>query len=213
MNRARENIIAGLTEDLAPVRSFRLRDGLVLAGAATLLALAGVEVINGLWIGAFKGDATPFFWITNGLLLLMGCASTLAVIGMASPHVGNNHETPKWAAAMVGVLPLAAFVSLIPQQDLIGSIIDPASYHCMAESLLASVLVAGALVLWLRRGAPVSHTAAGWQTGMAAGALGTVVYGLSCTFDTMTHLGVWHILPVVIAAVIGRLVVPRLIKW
>jgi len=213
MTRAREGMIASLTEDLAPVRSFRLRDGLVVAGIAALLSLAGVAWIKGLWMGAYQGDATPFFWITNGLLLLLGCASTLAVVKMASPHVGNSHETPKWATAMVGVLPLAAFISLIPRQDPIGAITDPASSHCMVDSLTASLLVAAALVLWLRRGAPVSLNAAGWHTGLAAGALGTVIYGLSCSLDTMVHLGVWHILPIVIAAVVGRLIVPRLIKW
>lgn len=213
MNRAREDMIAGLTEDLAPVRRLRLRDGLVLAVIAALLSLAGVAVIKGLWMGAFQGDATPFFWITNGLLLLLGCASTLAVVQMASPHVGNSREAPKWATAMVGVLPLAAIISLIPQPDPIGAIADPVSYHCMTDSLAASVLVGIVLVLWLRRGAPVSHNAAGWHTGLAAGALGTVAYGLSCALDTMVHLGVWHILPIVISAVVGRLVVPRLIKW
>ena len=213
MNRAREDMIAGLTEDLAPVRSFRLRDGLIITGVAALLSLAGVAWIKGLWMGAFQGDATPFFWITNGLLLLLGCASTLAVVNMASPHVGSSREAPKWATAMVGVLPLAAFLSLIPRNDPVSAIADPVSYHCMFDSLLASVLVAVALVLWLRRGAPVSHNAAGWHTGLAAGALGTVAYGLSCALDTMTHLGIWHILPIAIAAVAGRLVVPPLIKW
>lgn len=213
MNRAREEMIAGLTADLAPVRSFRLRDGLMLTGVAALLTLAGVALFKGLWMGAYHGDATPFFWITNGLLLLLGSASTLAVVNMASPQVGSSREAPKWATAMVGVLPLAAFLSLIPRHDPIGTIVDPVSYHCMLDSLAASVLVAIALVLWLRRGAPVSHNAAGWHTGLAAGALGTVAYGLSCALDTMTHLGIWHILPIAIAAVVGRMVVPRLIKW
>lgn len=213
MNRAREDMIAGLTDDLTPVRSFRLRDGVILAGIAGLLSLAGVAVIKGLWMGAFQGDATPFFWITNGLLLLLGCASTLAVIAMASPHIGNSREAAKWATAMVGVLPLAAIISLIPRTDPMGAIADPVSYHCMVDSLVASLLVGIVLVLWLRRGAPVSHNAAGWHTGLAAGALGTVAYGLSCALDTMVHLGIWHMLPVVIAAVIGRLVVPPLIRW
>ncbi|MBT8389148.1 MAG: DUF1109 domain-containing protein, partial [Altererythrobacter sp.] len=161
MNKNRDNLIAGLTEELTPVRSFSERDGMklvVIAAAATFL---GVLVIEGLWVGAFQGEAAPFFWVTNGLLLLLGLASAGAVIAMASPGVGNHHDAPKWAFAMLGVLPLAALSSVVSHDAGIGALNDDAALHCFTASLIAATATGGALTMWLRRGAPVSQQAAG----------------------------------------------------
>ena len=51
------------------------------------------------------------------------------------------------------------------------------------------------------------------MTGLAAGALGSVAYGITCPLDDLAHVGLVHIVPVGIAALIGRLVVPPLIRW
>ncbi len=213
MNRARENMIASLTDGLEPVRSFRMRDGVLAVGVAGIVTLVGIALIEGLWNGVWNGEAKPFFWVTNGLLLLLGLVSSGAAVGLASPSVGNRHDAPKWAAAMTGVLPIAAIISLIPHEDPIGTVMDPASTHCLAFALGASLLTGVVLTIWLRRGAPVSLNAAGWMAGLAAGALGSVTYGMSCPLNSVTHLGIWHILPVAIAAIVGRFAIPPLVRW
>ena len=171
------------------------------------------KAIEGLWIGAFQGEAAPFFWVTNGLLLLLRLASAGAVIAMASPGVGNRHDAPKWSFAMLGVLPLAALSSVVSHDAGIGDLNDDTALHCLSASLIAAAAMGGALTMWLRRGAPVSQQAAGWFTGIAAGAIGTLLYGFSCPVDSVTHLGIWHVVPVAVAAIAGRLIVPRLIAW
>lgn len=213
MNKNRDDLIAGLTEELAPVRNFSERDGMTLVVVAAVATFLGVLAIEGLWIGAFRGEAAPFFWVTNGLLLLLGLASAGAVIAMASPGVGNRHDAPKWSFAMLGVLPLAALSSVVSHDAGIGALNDDAALHCLSASLIAAAAVGGALTMWLRRGAPVSQQAAGWFTGIAAGAIGTLLYGFSCPVDSVTHLGIWHVVPVAVAAIAGRLIVPRLIAW
>ncbi len=213
MNKNRDDLIAGLTEELAPVRSFSERDGMTLVVVAAVATFLGVLAIEGLWIGAFRGEAAPFFWVTNGLLLLLGLASAGAVIAMASPGVGNRHDAPKWSFAMLGVLPLAALSSVVSHDAGIGALNDDAALHCLSASLIAAAAIGGALTMWLRRGAPVSQQAAGWFTGIAAGAIGTLLYGFSCPVDSVTHLGIWHVVPVAVAAIAGRLIVPKLIAW
>jgi hypothetical protein len=213
MNKNRDDLIAGLTEELAPVRSFSERDGMTLVVVAAVATFLGVLAIEGLWIGAFQGEAAPFFWVTNGLLLLLGLASAGAVIAMASPGVGNRHDAPKWSFAMLGVLPLAALSSVVSHDAGIGALNDDAALHCLSASLIAAAAIGGALTMWLRRGAPVSQQAAGWFTGIAAGAIGTLLYGFSCPVDSVTHLGIWHVVPVAVAAIAGRLILPKLIAW
>ena len=213
MNLAREKLIAGLTEDLEPVRTFRSRDGFAIVALSALVTFSLAQLGEGVWVEGITGAASPFFWVTNGLLLVLGLAAASTVIVMASPNVGNRHDTPSWAAAMVGVLPMAALISVFTRPDGFKALNDGYILHCTLSSLFASALTAGALVFWLRRGAPVSLNLAGWFTGIAAGALGTVVYGTSCAVDTIAHLGIWHVVPVATAAVIGRLIVPGLVRW
>ncbi|WP_394729807.1 NrsF family protein [Altererythrobacter sp. GH1-8] len=214
MNRSRQEMIASLTEELAPVRAFNPRDGALMVALAGALSVIGVIVFEGFWHGILAGEAAPFFWVTSGLLLVLGLAATSAVIMMASPRVGNRHDAPKWASATLAVLPIAAVISIIPhahEEHLeINSLF---AVHCIQSSLVASLATGAALTLWLRRGAPVSLNLAGWFTGLAAGALGTAAYGLSCPVDTVTHLGISHVVPVVVMAILGRLAVPPLVRW
>ncbi len=207
-------MIASLSKDLTPVRPFSALSGAMLVAAATALAVLAVAFVEGLWAGLWQGEAAPFYWVTTGLLLILGLASATAVIAMASPAVGSRHDAPKWASAMLAVLPLAAMVSLFAHDHgFAAAATDMYGVHCFTASLVASSLTGAALILWLRRGAPVTLNLAGWFTGLAAGALGTVAYGLSCSIDTIAHLGIWHVAPVVVAAIIGRLIVPALVKW
>lgn len=207
-------MIASLTEDLAPVRAFKPRDGALWVAIAGALSIVGVILWEGFWHGILRGEAAPFFWVTSGLLLILGLAATSAVIMMASPRVGNRHDAPKWASAMLGVLPLAAIISVLQNsQEAPASLVRLFASHCITSSLAASLVTGGALVVWLRRGAPVSLNLAGWFAGLAAGSLGTAAYGVSCSVDSVTHLGISHVVPVAVMAIAGRLVVPPLVRW
>ncbi len=215
MNRVPNPLIEQMVADLKPVRMLKIRDGAVLTALAVLVTVLAVELFDGLSRGIMAGEASPFFLITNGLLLVLGIASAHSVLTMASPRVGNSHDGPKWAMAMAAVLPLTAFVSLAGHDhDHAGSALnDVYGLSCFGACLAASVLTAGALIVWLRRGAPVSPAVAGLHVGVASTALGSVAYGLACPLDSVTHLGLWHAAPVVVGAIIGRFALPPLLKW
>lgn len=209
----RGSFINSLTEELEPVRSHTSRDGALWVAFSVMATVIGVALLEGVWHGMFQGEAAPFFWVTNGLLLLLGLSASSAVITMASPHVGNQYSAPRWAAAMVAVLPAAALITLFSTTSGASGAISSATSHCAWAATLSTFLSGGVLTMWLRRGAPVSLNLAGWMTGLAAGGLGSAAYGISCQYDSVAHLGIAHVLPVGIAAVIGRLVVPRLVRW
>jgi hypothetical protein len=163
------------------------------------------------------GEASGFFWITNGLLLVLGLASTGALVAGALPRVGARGNAPEWSALMLAVVPLAAVLVLASggAGHEHTSLASPTLWYwpCAAASVSAAMLVGVAAVLFLRRGAPVSLERSGWLTGLSAGALGTLAYGITCPLDSLGHVGIVHVLPVAISAVIGRLVVPPLIRW
>lgn len=213
MKRPLNPLIAQMAADLQPVRSVKFRDGLILVVAVMIATILSVELVQGLWRGAWSGQASALFLITNGLLLILGCASVNSVLKMANPRVGNKHDGPKWAMAMLAVLPLAALASLVGHNPGTALISDFHGLSCFGAALMASVLIAAALIFWLRRGAPVSPNTAGVHTGVAATALGSAAYGLACTLDGVVHLGFWHVAPVVLGALIGRFVLPPLLRW
>lgn len=213
MNHHPNPLIEQMAAELQPVRPIRFRDGLMLVGLAVLVTVLAVELLAGLRRGAWEGQASAFFVMTNGLLLILGCASTNSVLKMVSPRVGNSHDGPKWAMAMVAVLPLAALVTLLSRDHPLAAINDPHGLACFGAGLSASVLSAGALIFWLRRGAPVSPSSAGLHIGVAATALGSAAYGLACSLDGVVHLGVWHVAPVLFGALIGRFLLPLLLRW
>jgi hypothetical protein len=59
----------------------------------------------------------------------------------------------------------------------------------------------------------VAITRQAWLTGLAAGSLGSLAFGMTCPLDGIAHLGIWHIAPVPLAALAARLIVPPLIRW
>ncbi len=215
MNTSRENMIAGLAEGLQPVRRINPRDGLLLLAFATLVAFGVSVVVFDFWFGMLEGQASAFFWVTNGLVLLLGCASALALILGGSPRVGQRENAPGWSAAMVAVLPIAAIIALFTGEanHVHEGLNDPVAAMCTKASVSAALLVGLAAVMWLRRSAPVSIERSAWLVGLASGSLGTVAYGITCPLDTVSHLGLWHVAPIGIAAVAARLVVPPLIRW
>lgn len=213
MNRVLNPLIEDLAADLEPVKPFKMRDGLVLVALALVAAVIAVEFIFEIWRGAFTGDASTIFWVTNGLLIVLGFAAGTTVLNMASPRVGNRHDGPKWALAMTAILPVAVMLPLLRSGAVTAPLSDQVGIACAAYGTLTGIVIALALTHWLRRGAPVSPNLAGLFTGVAAGALGSVAYGISCPVDHATHMGIWHVLPVAISGALGRVILPPMLRW
>jgi len=215
----REELIAALTEQAAPVHRVMPHQGALLIAFATLVAALVSIMIFDFWTGMITGQASGFFWITNGLLLVAGVASTLTLVASALPRVGAKSSGAWWSAAMLAVVPVAALIMLASVEAThdhsATAFADPTLWYweCAAYGMVAGLLVAIAAVLFLRRGAPVALERTGWLTGLAAGSLGSVAYGVTCPLDSIAHVGIVHIAPAAISAVLGRLVVPRLIRW
>ena len=213
MNRVPNSFIDDLAEDLAPVTPLRLWHGVALVALSALVTIVLVELLDGLWRGIVEGEASTTFFIANGMLGLLGAAAAGAVVQMASPRVGNRHEGARWSGFMLALLPLSALFVFGGSGLVTAMASDAYGLDCLLAGAAFGLVTAGALVGWLRRGAPVSLAAAGTYTGIAAGALGSFTYGLACPIDTIDHLGTFHVAPVLLMGLIGRFAVPPLVRW
>ena len=214
MNLNTADLIAGLVADLKPVAPLQKRSGMALALLALAAAAAGVVMHFGVRADLAAGQPEPVALLSAGLFLVLTLASSWAVVDMARPYVGIRREGWGWTAVMAGVLPAAALILIlaawlrgVPN----GLTMDGGD--CLQVGLGWSLLTAGGLVAWLRRGAPSLPNRAGLLAGVAAGSAGIFAVSLYCPHNDLVHIGVWHGLTVVLAGITGRLVIPRLIAW
>jgi hypothetical protein len=217
-NARLDALLDRLSTDLEPVTPLDDRPAvLFVAGLLVLVAAALLA-----WIGPRPGlmnlPLQPMFLLRCGTLAVLAVISVAAVLAQAHPAVGRGKQSWgqgwKVAAAMAALFPLVGAVMALTDPDHARAVMAmPSGWQCLRMSLMSGALCAVPMVLHLRRGAPVAPERAGLLVGLAAGSLGALAYNLHCPFDSMVYIGLWYGLAVVAAAVAGRLVVPRLIRW
>jgi hypothetical protein len=207
-----------LVDDLTPVRVVQRRDSLLLIAGATFIASAIVAMTYGMRPDIIAGDPHPIVIIRASLLLLLGLATALAVSSAARPSVGKPQNGWMWALAAAGVFPFAALCKFIylyaSGQPLSLFTLDfEFGTRCLMISTLSALWIGSLMTWWLRRGAPIALNRAGWLVGIAAGSFGTFSFNVYCNSVSIFYIGLWYSLAVTICAVVGRLIVPRLIRW
>ena len=205
--------IQHLVDDLEPVRAIQPKRSMALS----LLMTGGFLTFILLWLGPrediMAGQPDTMFLLRGGMLLLLGLANGWAVMAMASPSVGRHGGGWQIALAAAALFPLAALIVTMSVSPADAMAATQTGLQCLRMSLIGGLVAAIPMVLHLRRGAPTSPERAGWLTGLAAGGLGAFAYGFHCPFNNILYIGLWYTLAVGICAVVGRLVVPRLIRW
>ena len=207
-------MINRLVEDLTPVKPLKTRDGLILTLAIATILAALLAMLTGIRGDLLMGMPHPMFFLRGGALLLLGVTSSYAVIAMSQPAVGNSFKGWIWALLAALLFPVTAMVmAMIATPDNMAIFVPRYGVECLAISMLVGTGIAASQVLWLRRGAPVALERAGWLVGMSSGALGAAAYSLHCPFNSIFYVGLWYSLAVTTCAIVGRLVVPHLIRW
>lgn len=214
MSRDPHQLIATLVDDLRPVRAMRARDGVALAAAAGAITVVLTIILLGLRRDVAAGNFQPLFLFANGLLLAVGLGSAVAAVRMGMPRVGQTSQGWKWTLAMAGLLPAAALIMLASgTEPMPAAWLTTHELKCVAMGLALGLLTAVVLVWWLMRGAPTSAERAGLLVGLASGSVGILAFGFHCSIDSFYHVGVWHMVPVALGGLLGRMVVPPLLRW
>ncbi|GEO01182.1 hypothetical protein NSE01_30140 [Novosphingobium sediminis] len=209
-----DELINRLVNDLEPVKPLRLAVGLCLVFGALLASATGVGLMLGLRPDIPAGRLAPHLVLESGLFLLLGLSAAANVVRMSRPHVGSDYGGSNWAMAMTALLPVSALVMGLGRGAIGLSPMDMRSgINCLGSGVLWGSLTLTALIMWLRRGAPVRPHYAALLSGVAAGSLGMFAYSLHCPSNDVVHIGLWHSGAVALSALIARLVVPPLIRW
>jgi hypothetical protein len=210
-----DDLIAHLAADVPPVPrhalSRRLAAGLVLGALVTLLAVgAGLGFRPDLWL-AMHGAMFWIKWFYTGSLAL--CAS-LATLRLARPDAGMTGWL--WVACLpvLGLMAISVEeLASVPSSQWLAMWLGASWKVCSTNVFLLSVPIFAGLLWSFRRLAPTRLRLAGATAGLTAGAWGATLYCLHCPESSAIFVLTWYTLGMAVAAAVGAMLGPRLLRW
>jgi len=210
-----DDLIRALGSDVPAVRRGALRRrilaGLIAGGLVSLLLIAlGLGFRPDLWI-AMHGFA---FWMKWGYTASLGLVAIAATIRLARPDPMPLRFL--WLLA-IPVLLLAGLgigeLAQKPARDWLAMWLGGSWKVCPWLVLTLSMPIFVGLLWSFRRLAPTRLRATGAAAGLAAGASAATLYCFHCGEVSALFVLTWYSLGIVLAAGLGALAAPRLLRW
>lgn len=208
-------LIVALSETVRPVARSALRWRLATGIAGGILVTVLVLAITlgfrpDLWL-AMHG---PTFWMKWGYTMSLSAAAIAVTAGLARPEPRRLHglwllALPVLALGVIG----AAELARTPRGDWLAMWLGKTWMVCPWLVLALSAPIFVGLLWSFRRLAPTRLRAAGAAAGLSAGAFAATVYCLHCPEVSAIFVLTWYSLGILLAAAIGALVGPRLLRW
>lgn len=210
-----EDLIQSLALDTRPVSpralERRVAIGLGTGAAATLALMLPVMGVRADLGQAMMG---PSFWMKWSYTISLAAIAVAAVMHVARPDAGRA----RWMwlfAAPVAVMLLLSLGELMttPRAFWVPMWMGASWQECSMRVVALSVPVFIGLLWSFRRLAPSELRGAGAAAGLAAGACAATVYGLHCPEVSALFVVTWYSLGMAVAAGLGALLGPRLLRW
>ncbi len=216
-NEPRPDIIDELVGNLAPAPPMPLARRLATGVLVGAVLAAGAMLA---WLGINPEMPTmmlsPMFWMKFAYGAALGLAGLMAAARLARP--GGHWGRWPWLA-LAAVLALLAggawrlWMAPAPAPVRGAMVMGETALVCPWLIAILSVPVAAGLVWAMRGMAPVQLRRAGAAVGLAAGGIATMVYTLHCPESAVPFIAIWYTLGMMLSAVAGWLLGPRLLRW
>ncbi len=157
----------------------------------------------------------PIFWIKMAFPMLLAIAALAAAARLSRPGVPVGGTG--WAALATPVLVVWVAAVVVwfgtPAQERMPLLLGISWRRCPFN--IAFLAIPGFIaVMWAMKGlAPTRPRVAGAAGGLLAGAAATVAYCLHCPEMEVPFWAVWYLLGMLLPAVLGTLLGPRLLRW
>lgn len=210
-----DDLIATLSQDLAPVPrnalGRRLGLGIGTGAVVTLAAVAG-------WLG-FRPDLAlamlgMTFWLKWAYTISLAVCATAATLRLARPDGKPGGWLWLMAVPVLGLALIAGVeLAMTPSGQWLGMWLGKSWQICSRNVFLLALPIFVGLLWSFRRLAPTRLALAGTSAGMAAGAWGATLYCLHCPETSALFVLTWYSLGMGGAALVGRILGPRLLRW
>jgi hypothetical protein len=210
-----DDLINMLGTNLEPVKGGQLRNTFLIAlavggVAAFCLMLAVLGPPAGALGVAYFGPKVVALTFTLGLV----AAGASFLVGAARPV-----EPGRRPLVIVGLLFLALVSAGIAALLLAhptawgGMVFGPQWAACLFCIPLFSIAPFASLIWALRQGAPTNLVLTGATVGLVAGALGAAIFAFQHPGGSIPFIALWYGGPIVLCALAGAILGPRLLRW
>ncbi|AYD01802.1 NrsF family protein [Neorhizobium sp. NCHU2750] len=219
MNNSTDDIIDRLVADLKPVPRHALIYRFAL-GLAPALILGLLVLV--LFIG-FRRDmphalVLPVFWIKSAYNAALAIIGFVAVFRLSRPGASPGRPAGNALPAMALVVVVMAVIAVIqlaisPAAAYRILILGSSALHCPFVIIGFGLPFLLAYSWSLKAGAPTNPRLTGFAAGLAAGAAGAWVYSWFCNENGMPFVLIWYSLGILLSALIGMVIAPRIFRW
>lgn len=208
-------LIAALARDVEPVDSGAGRRRLGLAAAGGIAgSLPLLVLLLGINPALAQAATLPMFWIKFAFVAAIAAAGLWTVAGLARPGVTLARPLLALSLPVVAMTLLAGVVLFTSPPSARAALVMGSSWSACPWRIALLSLPALVLVLAAVRSlAPTRLRLAGAACGLLAGACGALVYLLYCPELAPPFLAIWYVLGMLVPAVLGALVGPRVLRW
>ena len=210
-----DDLIQRLAADLKPApRGMAARRLLAGALIGALLSVIFVIVALGVRPDIAPASAQPMFWMKFAYGAVIGAVALWACERLARPAASARRRAV-WLVAPLAVMAALAVTRLeAAPTSMWRPLLMGHSASLCPWLILAAALPPLAGLIWAVRGlAPTRLRLAGLMVGLAAGGIGATAYALHCDEMAAPFLAAWYTAGVALAAALGWLSGPRLLRW
>jgi hypothetical protein len=207
------DLIDRLATDLQPV-SVRAALARIWAGLLIGAGLSTLALLLTMGTDIRQAVGTAAFWIKwayglSTMSIALGLCLRLARPEHASGRFLLTLAIPPLVLAVLALAELSA----TPRAEWLHQWVGKSALMCPWLILGLSIpLFVG--ILWsFRRFAPTQPRLAGFASGALAGAAAAVVYALRCDESAVAFIATWYTIGMLLPAVAGALVGPRVLRW
>ena len=210
-----EDLIHSLAQDVKPVSPHavgrRVTIGIGIGAVITIFIIAATLGIREDLDIAMQGFTLWMKWIYTASL---GLVAIVATLRLARPDA----KSLRWMWLLAVPILLLAGIGIgefvhAPKGTAISLWLGSRWQQCPWYVLLFSLPIFAGLLWAYRRFAPTRLRAAGATAGLTAGAWAATIYCLHCPEVSAMFVLTWYSLGIALAAALGALIGPRLMRW
>lgn len=210
-----DELVALLAKDAGAVKPDATRRRFAVAlGWGTLGSMTAMVMTLGIRPDIVEMLSVPMFWAKLMFPALVAVATLLAATRLARPGVRLGKMPGMLAAlfAAVWALGIIALLGAAPDERKLMIFGDTWMICLIAVPLLSIPVFIAAI--WAMKGlAPTRLSLAGGAAGLLAGAVSAAVYALHCPELEAPFIAIWYVIGMLIPAIAGAAIGPRLLRW
>ena len=210
-----DELVSMLAEGVAPVDAHAVARRFALALAwGVPAAFAVMAIMLGLRPDLAAATRLPMFWVKLVVPAAVGLAALVAAQRLGRPGM-------RLGGVLLAIVAPVAALWLMAGGMLAGAepgerpgLVLGSTWRTCPFNIAMISLPLFVAAFWAMKGlAPTRLALAGAGAGLLAGAVAAVVYTFHCPEMKAPFLAVWYVLGMVIPAVVGAALGPRLLRW